>query len=425
MTTTTTQPSRDSGDDQNSLQTDRYNSDGDGVMNPLISRLRGSITIDCTFARVASLKFRSMLREHAHRRTFIGTLGAYNGQQAVQYVKAGLRTVYVSGWQVAAANNTASEIYPDIGLYPVNSMPRVITEIVRSLRRADQIDNIRPLPRPSPPDYWIPIIADGESGFGGPLHAFELTKHMIESGASGIHFEDQAPHERKCGHLGGKVLVSTDHMIRLLRSARLASQVMDTDTVIIARTDAESARYIVSDADARDSPFIDRSRPRTTEGYYRYRAGFSACVQRALAFAPFADVLWFETSRPSYEEAEHFARLVHSRYPNKWLAYNCSPSFRWRDHMTPTELETFQHRLALCGYVFQFVTLAGYHSTNLASYRLAKEYIQKGMHAYSTLQESEFSSASYTGGDHQTEAGVAYFDEIAQAIGCNVSQQPL
>ena len=382
-----------------------------------IHRLRGNIPVDCEFARVAAVKFRNMLRRCGTDKTFVGALGAYNGQQAVQYIKAGLRAVYVSGWQVAAANNTASEMYPDMGLYPVDSVPRVVKDIVRSLRRADQVDGLRPLPKPASPDYWAPIIADGESGFGGPLHAFELALHLIEAGSAAVHFEDQASHERKCGHLGGKVLVPTDHMIRVLRAVRLATNVARTETIVIARTDAESAKYIVSDVDPTDAPFIDRSKPRTAEGYYHYRSGFSACVQRALAFAPYADMLWFETSRPCYEEAEHFARIIHSRYPGKWLAYNCSPSFRWRENMEAPHLETFQQRLASCGYVFQFVTLAGYHATNHATYRLAKDYSKKGMHAYSILQEAEFTDAHYTAGDHQTEAGVAYFDAVAQAIG--------
>lgn len=375
-----------------------------------IARLRGTIPIECGYGRRTAEAFRSLLGAG-----LVATLGAYNGQQAIQYVKAGLSTVYVSGWQVAAAHNTAREIYPDQSLYPVDSMPAVIEEMVRALRRADQIQSLKG----GNIKYEVPLIADGEAGFGGSLHAYELTRRLIEAGAAAVHFEDQSPAAKKCGHLGGKVLIPTSQMIRILRAARLASKVLSAPTVVIARTDAESASFIASDIDPNDRQYIDSSLARTSEGYFHHRAGLEASIHRALAYAPHADILWFETSRPSLEEAERFARAIHARYPKKWLAYNCSPSFRWALNLPGNEaLRTFQQDLYKLGYVFQFVTLGAYHSTNLASFRLASEYKKEGMLAYSKLQELELSaSPAYTGARHQTEAGVIYFDAIGQLLG--------
>lgn len=379
-------------------------------MEDCLRRLRGNIEVDCGYGRRTALKLRGLLES----RTILRALGSYNGQQAIQFVKAGLPVVYVSGWQVAAANNTSHEVYPDQSLYPVDSVPLVVSEIVRSLRRADQIQCIQRLTPAL--DYEVPIISDGEAGFGGPLHAYELTRRLIEAGAAGVHFEDQATHEKKCGHLGGKVLVPISQMIRMLRAARLAANVMGASTVIIARTDAESASLISSDIDTNDHDFIDRTIRRTPEGYHRFRCGLAACIHRAIAYAPHADMLWFETSVPSLEDAQRFARAVHEKFPGKWLAYNCSPSFRWRTQI-PDGLAAFQTRLAEMGYLFQFITLGGYHSTNLAAFQLAYDYKDRGMEAYSELQEKELSTPRYTGARHQTEAGVGYFDAISRIIG--------
>lgn len=381
-----------------------------------IRKLRGNIPVDCGYARRTALKLRCQLSGASS--SPITTLGAYNGQQAVQYVRAGLSTVYVSGWQVAAARNTALEIYPDQSLYPVDSLPVAVLEMVRSLRRADQIQGL--CQPQSSIDFEVPLIVDGEAGFGGAVHAYELARRLIEAGAAAVHFEDQIAAEKKCGHLGGKVLIPARQMIRTLRAARLAAQVMSTDTILIARTDAESAALIASDADPCDERYIDRSVARTPEGYFRFRSGLDACIHRALAYAPYADILWFETAVPSIEDAGRFARAIHAKYPGKWLAYNCSPSFRWKTHLPEeTDQARFQNELHRLGYVFQFVTLAAYHSTNLASFRLASAYRTTGMRAYSSLQEEELAVArlGYTGARHQTEAGVPYFDAIAQLLG--------
>lgn len=384
--------------------------------NETIRKLRGNIPVDCGYAHRTALKLRRLFSGASA--SPVTTLGAYNGQQAVQYVRAGLSTVYISGWQVAAARNTALEIYPDQSLYPVDSLPSAVLEMVRSLRRADQIQG---LCRPEASiDFEVPLIADAEAGFGGAVHAYELTRRLIEAGAAAVHFEDQIASEKKCGHLGGKVLVPTRQMIRTLRAARLASRVMATDTVLIARTDAESAALISSDADPSDHACIDRSIARTPEGYFRFRSGLDACIHRALAYAPYADILWFETAVPSIEDAARFARAIHAKHPGKWLAYNCSPSFRWKTHL-PEESDQarFQTELHKLGYVFQFVTLAAYHCTNLAAFRLASAYRTTGMRAYSSLQEEELAASSmgYMGARHQTEAGVPYFDAIARLLG--------
>jgi isocitrate lyase len=375
-----------------------------------VRRLQGSIRIDHTLARLGAGKLRTLLENEP----YINTLGAYNGQQAVQHAKAGLKAIYLSGWQVAAANNTANTTYPDQSLYPVDSVPRVVKGINNAFRRADQIDCAEGR---TDVDYFLPIVADAEAGFGGALNAYELMTHMIEAGAAGVHFEDQLASEKKCGHLGGKVLVPTSQMIRTLNAARLAADVAGVDTVIMARTDAEAATLITSDHDPLDSDFIIRER--TEEGFFHYKNGIDACIQRGLAYAPYADLLWFETSTPDIQQATRFAEAIHAVYPNQMLAYNCSPSFNWRKFLSEAECLTFQQELGKLGYKFQFITLAGFHCNNLATFELAESYRQRGMAGYSEMQEREFvaQSRGFTTVKHQREVGVGYFDLISEAVG--------
>ena len=376
-----------------------------------VKRLQGSVQIEHTLAKRGAARLRALLESEP----YVAALGAYNGQQAVQHAKAGLNAIYMSGWQVAAANNTQNTVYPDQSLYPVDSVPKAVKGINAALRRADQLQTLE---QSGNTDYYLPIIADAEAGFGGALNAYELMYHMIEAGAAGVHYEDQLASEKKCGHLGGKVLVPTGQMIRTLAAAQLAADVAGVDTVLIARTDAESATLITSDHDPVDAPFISSSE-RTAEGFYKFDCGLDACIARGLAYAPYVDLLWFETSKPDYEQARRFAEAIHAVYPGKMLAYNCSPSFNWRKFLSEEECATFQARLGELGYKFQFITLAGFHSTNYASFTLAKDYKERGMAAYAALQQREFEAAAagFTTVKHQAEVGVPYFDAISVAVG--------
>lgn len=385
-----------------------------GVLRPYdsdtVTRLRGSVRIEHTLARRGAERLWALL----HAEPFVPALGALSGNQAVQMVRAGLKSIYVSGWQVAADANSAGQTYPDQSLYPADSVPTLVRRINRALQRADQVQHAEgEIDR----EWFAPIIADAEAGFGGALNAFELMKAMIEAGAAGVHFEDQLASEKKCGHLGGKVLVPTSQFVRTLVAARLAADVLDVPTVLVARTDADSAQLLLSDIDPRDRHFIT-GEPRTPEGFYRVRAGIEFAIARARAYAPYADMLWCETSRPSLHEAEAFARGVHRDFPGKLLAYNCSPSFNWRKHTDEAGLRKFQATLGELGYKFQFVTLAGFHALNLSMYDLAHAYSQNGMFAYSALQQAEFDAEprGYTATRHQREVGTGYFGEIATAI---------
>jgi isocitrate/methylisocitrate lyase len=375
-----------------------------------VERLRGSIRIEHTLARAGAERLWELLQKEK----YVSALGALTGNMAVQQVRAGLKAIYLSGWQVAADANTAGQTYPDQSLYPVDSVPGVVRRINQALLRADQIDHSEGNPAR---DWLVPIVADAEAGFGGPLNAFELMKAMIEAGAAGVHFEDQLASEKKCGHLGGKVLVPTGQFIRTLVAARLAADVMDVPTILVARTDADSAKLITSDHDERDRAFIAPGE-RTPEGFFRYRSGIQAAIARGLAYAPYADLLWCETSKPDLAEAKEFAEGIHKRFPGKLLAYNCSPSFNWRKHLDEPAIATFQRELGAMGYRFQFVTLAGFHALNYAMFELAREYQERGMAAYSELQQKEFEAErrGYTATRHQREVGTGYFDKVAEVI---------
>jgi isocitrate lyase len=356
------------------------------------------------------------LWELLHTRPYLPSLGALTGNQAMQMVKAGLEAIYLSGWQVAADANMAGHMYPDQSLYPANFVPMVVKRINQALQRADQIHHMEG----DDGTYWFaPIIADAEAGFGGPLNAFELMKSMIEAGAAGVHFEDQLASEKKCGHLGGKVLVPVSHFLRTLNAARLAADVCGTSTLLMARTDAESAQLITSDIDERDHPFVERSQ-RTPEGFYRIKAGVGAdyCIARALAYAPYADLLWWKTSRPNLEEARRFAEAIHKEFPGKLLAYNCSPSFNWKANLDESTIAGFQRELGAMGYKYQFVTLAGFHSLNHAAFTMARDFKELGMLAYAELQQAEFIAepAGYTATRHQREVGTGYFDAVSNAV---------
>jgi isocitrate lyase len=377
-----------------------------------VEQLAGSFRVRHTLAEMGAARLRHLLATEP----FVPTLGALTGNQAVQQVKAGLKAIYLSGWQVAADANTAGQMYPDQSLYPVDSVPNVVRRINNALRRADQIARLEDR---GDPTYWMaPIVADAEAGFGGPLNAYELMRAMIEAGAAGVHFEDQLASEKKCGHLGGKVLVPIAQHIRTLNAARLAADVEGVNTVLLCRTDAHSAQLLTSDVDERDRPFITGER--TPEGFFRIRPGMGVeyAIARSLAYAPYADLLWWETSEPDLAEAERFADAIHRQFPGKLLAYNCSPSFNWRKKLSPREMESFQHDIARMGYRYQFVTLAGFHSLNLAMFNLARAYSERGMAAYSELQQAEFAAerAGYTATRHQREVGVGYFDAVAVTI---------
>jgi isocitrate lyase len=374
-----------------------------------VRKLRGTVDIEHTLARLGAERLWNLLRE----RDYLPTLGAVTGNQAVQMVKAGLEGIYVSGWQVAADANLAGATYPDQSLYPANSVPAHVRRINNALLRADQISTAEG----DVSTHWVvPIVADAEAGFGGPLNAFELMKAMIEAGAAGVHFEDQLASEKKCGHLGGKVLVPTNQFVRTLNAARLAADVCGVPTVLIARTDALSAKLVTSDADPADEGFLTGER--TAEGFFRVRDGLEAAIARSLAYAPYADIVWFETSTPDLGEAREFAQAIHEEFPGKLLAYNCSPSFNWRAHLDDETIASFQQQLGELNYRFQFVTLAGFHSLNSAMFELARAYASDGMAAYVGVQEREFEleAAGYTAVRHQREVGAGYFDLVASAV---------
>jgi isocitrate lyase len=374
-----------------------------------VARLRGSIRIEHTLARMGAERLWELL----HARDYVPSLGALTGNQAVQQVKAGLEAIYLSGWQVAADANLAGQMYPDQSLYPVDSVPHVVKRINQALQRADQIHHAE---GKNGIHWFAPIVADAEAGFGGALNVFELMKAMIEAGAAGVHFEDQLSSEKKCGHMGGKVLLPTAHGIRNLIAARLAADVMGVATVLIARTDADAAKLITSDVDPADHEFLTGER--TAEGFYRVRAGLDYAIARGLAYAPYVDVVWCETSEPNIEEAREFAEAIHAEHPGKLLAYNCSPSFNWEAKLSGRDIATFQEQLGAMGYKFQFVTLAGFHSLNHSMFELARDYKQRGMAAYSDLQRAEFASEryGYTATKHQREVGAGYFDDVAQVV---------
>ena len=376
-----------------------------------VKRLQPSVVQKHTLAERGANRLWNMLRQNDRT----AALGALTGNQAVQSVRAGLKAIYVSGWQVAADANLANTMYPDQSLYPVNSVPTLVQKINNALTRADQVDKLKS--SESEIDWYAPIVADAEAGFGGNLNAFELMKSMIEAGAAGVHFEDQLASEKKCGHLGGKVLVPTSHFVRTLTAARLAADVLEVPTVLIARTDADSAKLITSDIDPYDAQFITGER--TPEGFFHLGGtGLERSIARGLAYAPYADLLWMETSKPNLDQAKAFADAIHEKFPGKMLAYNCSPSFNWRQHLSEEELKQFQVELNNMGYKFQFVTLAGWHSLNFGMFQLASEYKETGMFAYSNLQNREFDAeqSGYTAVKHQQEVGTGYFDAVATTV---------
>jgi isocitrate lyase len=374
-----------------------------------VQKLRGTVQVECTLARLGAERLWELL----HTRDYVHALGAMTGNQAMQMVKAGLEAIYLSGWQVAADANLAGHMYPDQSLYPANSVPAVVKRINQCLQRADQIAHME---GDHSTRWFAPILADAEAGFGGPLNAFELMKAMIEAGAAGVHFEDQLASEKKCGHLGGKVLVPTQCFIRVLNAARLAADVMGVPTLLVARTDADAATLLTSDVDERDREFVTGER--TAEGFFRIRSGIQTAIARGIAYAPYADMVWCETSKPDLAEARTFAEGIHRVYPGKLLAYNCSPSFHWAERLDRGTIASFQRELAAMGYKFQFVTLAGFHALNHSMFELARGYREHGMAAYSEFQQREFAGEEfgYTATRHQREVGTGYFDAVALAI---------
>ena len=376
-----------------------------------VVRLRGTVHIEHSIARLGAEK----LWRNMDAMPFVNALGALTGNQAMQQVRAGLKAIYLSGWQVAGDANLAGEMYPDQSLYPANSVPQVVRRINNTLLRADQLhhaegnDSI---------DWLQPIVADAEAGFGGVLNAFELMKGMIEAGAAGVHFEDQLSSAKKCGHMGGKVLVPTQEAVSKLVAARLAADVSDVPTILVARTDAESANLLTADVDERDRPFVDAAKGRTAEGFFYVRAGLEQAIARGLAYAPYADLLWCETGTPDLEEAKHFAEAIHKQFPGKLLAYNCSPSFNWKKKLDDATIAKFQRELGAMGYKFQFITLAGFHALNYSMFTLAKGYRESQMTAYVALQQAEFGSEKdgYTATKHQREVGAGYFDDVTQTV---------
>jgi isocitrate lyase len=380
-----------------------------------VLRLRGTVQIEHTLARLGAEK----LWRYMSERPFVNALGALTGNQAMQQVKAGLDAIYLSGWQVAGDANLSGHMYPDQSLYPADSVPAVVKRINNTLQRADELhhaegnDSI---------DWFKPIVADAEAGFGGVLNAFELMKQMIEAGAAGVHFEDQLSSAKKCGHMGGKVLVPTQEAVNKLVAARLAADLCDVPTVLVARTDAESATLVTSDVDERDRPFIS-SQERTVEGFFKVRAGLESAIARGIAYAPYADLLWCETGVPDVAEARHFAEGIHKQFPGKLLAYNCSPSFNWKKKLSDVEIAKFQRELGAMGYKFQFVTLAGFHALNYSMFELARGYKQSQMSAYVELQQKEFAAENvgYTATKHQREVGAGYFDDVTQVINAGTS----
>jgi isocitrate lyase len=375
-----------------------------------VYKIRGTLHLSFTLAHKGSEKLWKLL----HTEPYVATLGALTGNQAVEMVQAGLKAIYVSGWQVAADMNEAFETYPDQSLYPADSAPNLVKRINNAFMRADQIQHLEGR---DDVEWFVPILADGEAGFGGPLNVFEFMKAMIRWGAAGVHFEDQLSSYKKCGHLGGKVLVPTSQFLSVLMAARLASDVYNVPVLLTARTDANSASLISSDVDPADKEFIE-DKPRTDDGFHRFRGGIDACISRGLSFAPYADMLWFETSTPDYDEAKKFAKAIHAKFPGKLLAYNCSPSFNWSKNLSERQIADFQKRLGELGYKFQFVTLAGFHLINHSMFDLAREYKKSGMSAYSEFQNTEFESAKngYAAVKHQSFVGTQYFDEISMII---------
>ena len=390
-----------------------------GVTRPYtdadVARLRGSVRIEHTLARRGAERLRALLA----RDEPVAALGCMTGGQAIQAVKAGLEAIYLSGWQVAADANSAGQIYPDQSLYPYDSVPKVVERINNAFMRADQIDTVEG--RAGEKDWFAPIVADMEAGFGGPLNVFELAKSMIAAGAAGVHLEDQLAAEKKCGHLGGKVLIPTSQAVRNLVAARLAMDVCDVPTVLIARTDADAANLLLSDVDERDRPFLTGER--TPEGFYRVKPGIDQAIARGLAYAPYADLIWCETSHPSLEEAKAFADGIHAKFPGKMLAYNCSPSFNWKLKLDEDTIAQFRAKLYEYGYRFQFITLAGWHALNYSMFELSRDYAARGMAAYAEFQAREFASEpqGYTATRHQREVGTGYFDEVAKVVGGGAS----
>ena len=377
-----------------------------------VLKLRGTLAVDFTFARVGAKRLWHLLKTEP----YVPALGALTGNQAVQQVEAGLKAIYLSGWQVAADNNLAGEMYPDQSLYPSNSVPAVVRRINKALQRADQIQVLDG--RKNGPFWFAPIVADAEAGFGGPLNAFELMKQMIDAGAAGVHYEDQLASAKKCGHMGGKVLVSTREFIAKLISARLAADICGVPTLLVARTDADAANLLLSNIDERDHRFIEDT-PRTSEGYYRFRGGVEAAIARGLAYAPYADMIWCETSQPDLAQARRFAESIHREFPGKLLSYNCSPSFNWQGNLDDAAIARFQRELGAMGYKFQFVTLAGFHALNLGMFELARAYREEGMLAYSRFQQVEFKQGEregYMATTHQKFVGTGYFDRVMNAI---------
>ena len=381
-----------------------------------VEKLRGTFNVEYTVSKNLSKKLWKLLNTEK----YINTLGGLSGNHAVQHAKAGLKAIYLSGWQVAADANSAGEMYPDQSLYPYDSAPKLVESMINALMRADQIQYMEVLEGKMDPknsvDYHMPIIADGEAGFGGPLNVYELTKRFIKAGAAGVHFEDQLAAEKKCGHMGGKVLIPTQNAIRNLKAARLASRVMNVPLVILARTDANAAKLITSDCDENDKPFLTGER--SSEGFYYVKDGIEQAISRGLAYAPYCDLIWCETAKPDLNEAKIFADAIHKKYPGKLLAYNCSPSFNWKKYLTENEMQTFQQKLGEMGYKFQFITLAGFHVQNYSVFKFAQSYKKDGMAAYSKIQQQEFEAEKegYTAVKHQREVGTTYFDTIAQMI---------
>ena len=381
-----------------------------------VERLRGSVKIDYTLCKMQSKKLWELLNSEP----YVNTLGSLSGNQAVQHAKAGLKAIYLSGWQVAADANSAGEMYPDQSLYPYDSAPKLVEAMNNALIRADQIQHMEitdgELKIENRIDYMLPIIMDGEGGFGGPLNVFELTKKAIKAGAAAIHLEDQLSSEKKCGHMGGKVLIPTGTMIKNLQSARLAADIADVTLIILARTDANAAKLISNDHDKNDKPFLTGER--SPEGFFYVKPGIEQAISRGLAYAPYADLIWCETATPNLEEAKKFADAIHKQYPGKLLAYNCSPSFNWKKHLSDKEIAEFQVKISEMGYKFQFITLAGFHTQNIAIFELAEKYKTEGMSAYSKIQQQEFAREKdgYTSIKHQREVGTSYFDAVSNTI---------
>jgi len=381
-----------------------------------VQKLRGTFYIEYSLSKSLSKKLWNLLNTEPH----VSTLGSLSGNQAVQHAKAGLKAIYLSGWQVAADANSAGEMYPDQSLYPYDSAPKLVEAMNNALIRADQIQHLEiiegKIDKKDKVDFQMPILADGEAGFGGPLNVFELTKKFIKAGAAAVHFEDQLASEKKCGHMGGKVLVPTQTMIRNLKSARLAADIMDVPLIILARTDANAAKLITNDVDENDKQFLTGKR--SPEGFFYVKSGLEQAISRGLAYAPYSDLIWCETSKPDLKEAKNFAEAIHDKFPGKFLAYNCSPSFNWKKNLSDNEIKNFQKEIGKMGYKFQFITLAGFHAQNYAVFDLARKYKNSGMPAYSALQQQEFASESdgYTATKHQKEVGTTYFDAVSNTI---------